>query len=106
MVSGSNPNADYNARVKYSTEYRTELFYPAYFGKRRPEPKGLPTQMTYGGEPVAVSLSSSDLSGTLDNLNRTKAVIIRTGFSTHAMVGLSLVLLHHRHHFTTMTMLN
>ncbi|TEB14488.1 copper radical oxidase [Coprinellus micaceus] len=85
MVSGSNPNSDYNAGVKFSTEYRTELFYPSYFGKSRPQPKALPTQLSYGGPSFDVHLSSDDLAGNVDNVNHVSAVVIRTGFSTHAM---------------------
>lgn len=86
MVSGSNPNSDFNTGVKFSTEYRTELFYPSYFGKSRPQPKGLPTQLSYGGPSFDVHLSSDDLAGNVDNVNHVSAVVIRTGFSTHAMV--------------------
>ncbi|KAJ2915272.1 hypothetical protein MD484_g5153, partial [Candolleomyces efflorescens] len=85
MVSGSNPNADFTTGVKFSTEYRTELFYPSYFSKRRPEPKALPVKITYGGSAFDVHLSSDDLFGNADNLNKTTAVIIRPGFSTHSM---------------------
>lgn len=85
MVTGSNPNADHTTGVKFSTEYRTEIFYPGYFGKRRPQPKALPTKLTYGGPSFNVQLTSDDLFGTLENLNKTTAVLIRTGFSTHAM---------------------
>jgi hypothetical protein len=89
MVSGSNPNADFTTGVKFSTEYRTELFYPSYFGKRRPEPKALPVKLTYGGSAFDVHLSSDDLFGNADNINKTTAVVIRPGFSTHSMVRLS-----------------
>ncbi|KAJ2926787.1 hypothetical protein H1R20_g10295, partial [Candolleomyces eurysporus] len=85
MVSGSNPNADYTTGVKFSTEYRTELFYPSYFSKRRPEPKALPVKLTYGGAAFDVQLSSDDLFGNIDNINKTTAVVIRPGFSTHSM---------------------
>ncbi|KAH6880986.1 copper radical oxidase [Coprinopsis sp. MPI-PUGE-AT-0042] len=61
LVSGSNPNSDYNPTAMYPTEYRTE-------------------------DPVStVVLSSDDLSDQYANANKTKAVIVRPGFSTHAI---------------------
>ncbi|KAF8198084.1 glyoxal oxidase [Pholiota molesta] len=77
MVSGSNPNPDYT--------YRTELFYPSYFNERRPQPQGILAQLSYGGPYFNISLDSTDLSGDVNNANLTKVVIIRPGFSTHAM---------------------
>ncbi|CAE6496888.1 unnamed protein product [Rhizoctonia solani] len=87
FVSGSNPNADYNAgkNVKYPTEYRVERFYPLYYSKHRPEPVGLLSQLTYGGNYFNVSLSSEDLGGSASNIAKAKVVIIRPGFSTHAL---------------------
>lgn len=70
FLAGSNPNADYvgtNARNNpYPTgwsieqiieqrltdvlaEYRSEAFYPSYYNNTRPEPTGLPQNLTYGG---------------------------------------------------------
>nr|GAT58538.1 predicted protein [Mycena chlorophos] len=87
LVSGSNPNSDLNTgpNVKYPTEYRTELFYPSYFNQRRPEPSGLLSQLSYGGYPFDVQLSSDDLGGDARNAENASVVIIRTGFATHAM---------------------
>ncbi|KAF5351680.1 hypothetical protein D9756_007693 [Leucocoprinus leucothites] len=87
MVSGSNPNSDYNVepKIKYPTEYRTELFYPSYYNERRPQPKGLLSQLSYGGPTFDIQLDSDDLFGNVSNVNNTRVVIIRTGFSTHAM---------------------
>ncbi|KAL0956614.1 hypothetical protein HGRIS_002750 [Hohenbuehelia grisea] len=87
MVSGSNPNSDYNVgkRLKYPTEYRTERFYPLYYNSRRPQPEGILTSLTYGGPSFDVALSADDLGGNGDNLKTAKVVVIRTGFSTHAM---------------------
>lgn len=88
LVSGSNPNPDYTVGpgVKYPTEYRTEIFYPSYYNQRRPQPQGLLQQYTYGGPSFIVTLGSDDLFGDANNINNTKVVIIRPGFSTHAMV--------------------
>jgi len=88
LVSGSNPNNDVTVgfEVKFPTEYRTELFYPLYYNQRRPQPQGLLAQYSYGGPNFIVSLSSADLFGNVENVKTAKVVIIRTGFSTHAMV--------------------
>ncbi|KAF5316374.1 hypothetical protein D9619_006876 [Psilocybe cf. subviscida] len=87
LVSGSNPNADYTAGpdVKYPTEYRTERFYPSYYNQRRPQPKGLPSRLTYGGPSFDVVLDADDLSGMVDNVANATVVVIRPGFSTHSM---------------------
>ncbi|GAA5836857.1 hypothetical protein JCM11251_005807 [Rhodosporidiobolus azoricus] len=87
--SGSNPNADYVpdgfAGYKYFTEYRVERFYPDYFTATRPAPSGLPTTIGYGGDYWEVQLSSADYGGDEKKLENTKVVLIRPGFSTHAM---------------------
>ncbi|GAA6021883.1 hypothetical protein JCM10207_004532 [Rhodosporidiobolus poonsookiae] len=88
--SGSNPNADYVPQgaegYKYFTEYRVERFYPDYYTASRPAPTGLPTSLSYGGDYFDVTLSSSDLgSDASSKLDNTKVVLIRPGFSTHAM---------------------
>jgi hypothetical protein len=87
FVAGSNPNSDYNVGpdVTYPTEYRVERFYPSYYNNRRPEPQGLLQQISYGGPYFNVSLSSEDLFGDVNNVENATVVIIRTGFSTHAM---------------------
>lgn len=88
FVSGSNPNPDYTVGpdVTYPTEYRVERFFPSYYNQRRPQPSGLPTQLTYGGGYFNVSLSSTDLAGDATMLKNTTVVVIRQGFSTHAIV--------------------
>ncbi|KAH8119307.1 glyoxal oxidase [Phellopilus nigrolimitatus] len=87
LISGSNPNADYTVgpNVKYPTEYRVERFYPSYFNERRPQPQGLLSTIGYGGPYFNVSLSSDDLFGNVNNVKNATAVVIRTGFSTHAL---------------------
>ncbi|CAE6405197.1 unnamed protein product [Rhizoctonia solani] len=87
FVTGSNPNADYNvgSNIKYPTEYRVERFYPSYYSERRPEPNGLLSQLGYGGNYFNVTLSKDDLFGNVSMISTAKAVIIRPGFSTHAM---------------------
>jgi len=85
IISGSNPNADVDLEVKYPSEYRTEAWYPSWYSERRPQPTGLLSKYSYGGSPFDVYLSSDDLSGDVKNLQNTKVVIIRPGFSTHAL---------------------
>ena len=87
FVSGSNPNSDYNVTTTYPTEYRVETFYPSYFNERRPEPQGLPNNLSYGGNFFNVTLSKDDLFGDVQNVKNATVVIIRTGFSTHTMVS-------------------
>ncbi|GAA5864012.1 hypothetical protein JCM8547_005308 [Rhodosporidiobolus lusitaniae] len=86
--SGSNPNADYVPygfeNYKYFTEYKVEKFYPDYFTASRPAPTGLPTTLGYGGKSFDIQLSAADV-GKEENLDSTKVVLIRPGFSTHAM---------------------
>ncbi|GHJ88515.1 hypothetical protein NliqN6_4917 [Naganishia liquefaciens] len=90
FVSGSNPNADFTDKANspsatYLTEYKVEIFYPDYYDKTRPAPGGFPTQIKYGGPYWNMTLTKDDLGGDPMNILKTKAVIIRTGFSTHAM---------------------
>lgn len=89
MISGSNPNPDVilDDGFKYPTEYRTEIFYPSYYNERRPQPNGLLSKYSYGGASFDVSLDSDDLFDNIDNVQDAKVIIIRTGFSTHAMVS-------------------
>ncbi|ORX39085.1 glyoxal oxidase precursor [Kockovaella imperatae] len=89
IVSGSNPNADYispgTPGYTFVTQYQVEIFYPDYWDKQRPAPGNMPSNFTYGGEYINVTLTMEDLNNDALNINKTKAVIIRTGFSTHTM---------------------
>lgn len=69
----------------YPTEYRVEKFYPWYYDSRRPEPQGLPSTLSYGGNYFDVQLSKDDIKDGALALEKTKVVVIRTGFSTHAI---------------------
>ncbi|KAG0150382.1 hypothetical protein CROQUDRAFT_652277 [Cronartium quercuum f. sp. fusiforme G11] len=88
MSAGSNPNADYIAPgtpgYPYVTEYRVERFYTDYYNLPRPQPTGIPTTIGYGGDYFDVTLNKTDISAH-NALEETKVVIIRTGFSTHAI---------------------
>ncbi|KAH7920713.1 glyoxal oxidase [Leucogyrophana mollusca] len=85
FVSGSNPNSDYNVSTTYPTEYRIERFYPSYYNERRPEPQGLPTRLSYGGQYFNISLTIADLFGNVNYIQSVKVLVMRTGFSTHVM---------------------
>ena len=96
LVAGSNPNSDYvDSGIPYPTEYRVEKFYPPYFKQRRPSPTGIPSSLQYGGAFFNLSLSSGDLSEDAENVNHSKVVVMRTGFSTHAMVRTEVPLICH-----------
>jgi hypothetical protein len=85
LVSGSNPNSDYNINAQYPTEYRVEKYYPSYYNQRRPQPRGLLTQLSYGGGYFNVTLTADDLFGNVNNAGSASVVIMRLGFSTHTM---------------------
>lgn len=100
--AGSNPNADYIPRsgfvdsngisYKYPTEYRVEMFYPDYYDNARPEPTGLPDTLSYGGNYFNISLSATDLQNDRQNIDTAKVMVMRTGYSTHAMnMGMRMV---------------
>lgn len=100
--AGSNPNADYipyrgyvdqrGITYTYPTEYRIETFYPDYYDKARPFPTGLPTNLTYGGPSFDIQLSAADLNNNASNIDTVKVVVMRTGYSTHAMnMGMRMV---------------
>ncbi|KAK7005867.1 glyoxal oxidase N-terminus-domain-containing protein [Favolaschia claudopus] len=87
IIAGSNPNSDLNIgpKIKYPTEYRVERFYPSYYNTRRPQPKGLISALGYGGPSFDIQLDKDDLFGDAHNAANATVVVIRTGFSTHAM---------------------
>jgi hypothetical protein len=86
LIAGSSPHPDVVLRnTPYPTEYRTERFYPWYYASRRPEPTGLPSNISYGGAYFDIQLSKEDVQAGAVDLEKTKVVVIRTGFSTHAI---------------------
>ncbi|KDQ16060.1 hypothetical protein BOTBODRAFT_107745 [Botryobasidium botryosum FD-172 SS1] len=87
LIAGSNPNVDYNASTIYATEYRAEKFYPPYFSAPvRPTPQGVPKNLTYGGSWFNITLGKNSYSGsTNEAAANTTVVVIRPGFTTHAM---------------------
>jgi hypothetical protein len=64
-----------------------ETFYPSYYNQRRPQPQGLPSTLSYGGNYFNVSLSKDDMFGDIQHVKSASVVVIRTGFSTHTLVS-------------------
>jgi hypothetical protein len=87
MIAGSNPNVDVNLTTVFPTTYKAEIFYPSYFSATtRPVPTGVPSTVSYGGNPFDVTLPSSSYSGAAnDAAANTTVVLLRGGFTTHAM---------------------
>lgn len=87
LIAGSNPNVDVNLTTVYPTTYKAEIFYPSYFAaSTRPVPTGVPSTISYGGNPFDITVPSSSYSGSAnDAATNTTVSIIRPGFTTHAM---------------------
>ncbi|KAF9464517.1 copper radical oxidase [Collybia nuda] len=89
LVAGSNPNVDVNTSpdITFPTEYRAEIFYPPYFkAPIRPVPTGIPNTISYGGDPFDVTIPKNSYSGDAnDAAGNASVVLIRGGFTTHAM---------------------
>ncbi|WFD36359.1 (methyl)glyoxal oxidase [Malassezia cuniculi] len=79
LISGSNPNADFADDQKWNTEYRVERWYPDFYNNERPSNRDLPDTFQYGGDGFTVTLGSAD------DARKAKVVLVRTGFTTHAM---------------------
>ncbi len=89
FVAGSNPNPDFDGQTKYKTEYRAEKFFPHYYKSDRPAISGIsgiPTKLSYGGDYFNITLSKEAYTGDANEAaGNTTVVIIRSGFTTHAM---------------------
>jgi hypothetical protein len=87
LVAGSNPNVDVNLTTVYNTTYEAEIFYPPYFSaSTRPVPTGVPANITYGGAAFDITVPASGYSGAAnDAAANTQVVLIRPGWTTHAM---------------------
>ncbi|WVR03155.1 hypothetical protein IAU60_000145 [Kwoniella sp. DSM 27419] len=82
LVSGSNPNKDVTME-QWGTNYEVEQWYPLWYNKDRPVPTSdLPQSLSYGGDAWNLTYTPTDASSDPANA---KVVIIRTGFSTHAI---------------------
>ncbi|KAF8060640.1 copper radical oxidase variant A [Lyophyllum atratum] len=87
FVGGSNPNVDVNTSTVFNTEYRSEIFYPPYFSaKTRPTPSGIPQIISYGGPSFDITIPASCYAGSSNAAAaNTTVVLLRGGFTTHAM---------------------
>ncbi|KAH9896582.1 DUF1929-domain-containing protein [Cubamyces lactineus] len=87
MIAGSNPNVDVNLTAPFPTTYQAEIFYPSYFGAAtRPTFTGAPSTLTYGGDPFDLKVPASAYAGAAnDAADNTTVVLIRGGWTTHAM---------------------
>jgi len=87
LLAGSNPHPDVNLTAPYPTTYRADIFYPPYFSASvRPAPTGMPTTLSYGGDPFNITIPKSSYTGLAnDAAGNTTVVIQRGGFTTHAM---------------------
>ncbi|KDN52350.1 copper radical oxidase [Tilletiaria anomala UBC 951] len=93
LIGGSNPHVDVNQSMPtgttpqgYNTTYELEKWYPDYYFKDRPAPQGMPAMIPFGGPSFNVTMDSKYM-GTSANAKAaaTKFMVIRPGFSTHAM---------------------
>lgn len=87
LVAGSNPNVDVNTTTVFPTQYKAEVFYPPYFSAPvRPQPTGMPKTISYGGPSFDITVPASSYSGSAnDAADNTTVVLMRPGFTTHAM---------------------
>ncbi|KZW01846.1 DUF1929-domain-containing protein [Exidia glandulosa HHB12029] len=95
IIAGSNPNADVVVPngsnpapgKPYYTTYDAEIFYPPYFANISSRPvveTAIPKTLTYGGAFFNLTLSNKYDSPN-DAAVSAKVVLLRPGFSTHAM---------------------
>jgi hypothetical protein len=87
LIAGSNPNIDVNLTTVYPTTYTAEIFYPSYFNATtRPAPIGIPKTLCYGGPYFDILVPVSSYTGSPnDAADSATVVIVRPGFTTHAM---------------------
>lgn len=94
LVGGSNPHMDVtlnmppsvNGIQAFNTTYELEKWYPDYYFKERPQPQGLPSYLLYGGDTWSFTVDSAYMGDEANyKANNTKIMVIRPGFSTHAM---------------------
>lgn len=86
LIAGSNPNIDVNTSTVFPTTYKAEIFYPLYWSSSRPQPSGVPTNLTYGGDYFNITVPGNSYSGSANSAAANTSVwVIRQGFTTHAM---------------------
>ena len=93
LIAGSNPHQDVSLDMPtgttpqaFNTTYEVEKWYPPYYFKTRPVPAGLPSYILYGGKTWNFTMDA-DFMGSSANYKaeHTQIMVIRPGFSTHAM---------------------
>lgn len=87
LIAGSNPNVDVNTTTVFPTTYKAEIWYPPYYAAaQRPVPTGMPKTISYGGPSFDLTVPASSYSGSAnDAADNTTVVLMRQGFTTHAM---------------------
>ncbi|KAJ7172328.1 DUF1929-domain-containing protein [Mycena filopes] len=87
LISGSNPNVDVNLTRPFPTQYKSEIFYPPYFSATtRPNPSGIPSTLSYGGNAFDVTVAANSYSGSSDDAaENTTVALLRPGWTTHGM---------------------
>ncbi|KAJ7046955.1 DUF1929-domain-containing protein [Mycena alexandri] len=87
LIAGSNPNVDVNLTRPFPTQYKAEIFYPPYFSaSTRPNPSGIPSTLTYGGNAFDITVPASSYSGASDAAAANATVaLLRPGWTTHGM---------------------
>lgn len=86
IIAGSNPNIDVNISSIFPTTYKAEIFYPSYWASSRPQPTGVPSNLTYGGDYFNITVPQASYSGSANSAAANTTVwVIRQGFTTHAM---------------------
>ncbi|PWN53242.1 putative Glo1-Glyoxaloxidase 1 [Violaceomyces palustris] len=93
LIAGSNPHQDVVLNMPtntvpqaFNTTYEIEKWYPPYFWEPRPEPQGVPDYVMYGGDPFTITMDANYMGDSANyKAAKTKFMLIRPGFSTHAM---------------------
>lgn len=93
LIAGSNPHQDVAITMPtgttpqaFNTTYEVEKWYPSYYFESRPSPQGLPSYLLYGGDNWNFTMDSAFMGDSANyKANATKIMVIRPGFSTHAM---------------------
>lgn len=93
VIAGSNPHQDVALTMPvgttpqaFNTTYEVEKWYPPYYNEKRPQPQGLPSYILYGGATWNFTMDAAFMGSQANYLAaNTKVMVIRPGFSTHAM---------------------
>lgn len=93
LIGGSNPHQDVSINMPlgmtpeaFNTTYEIEKWYPPYFFEPRPQPVGLPNNLMYGGSTWNFTMDANFMGNSANyKANNTRVMVIRPGFSTHAL---------------------